>query len=587
MDLPATESNVWFVDNKSDRVVVFLHGLHSDARECWLHKASNGQRSVYWPDLIEGDSRLGLPAVFLAGYHTTASAGEYGIRECVAEVWSGLTEVRPGGGRSVIDRQQIIFICHSTGGVVARYLLTEYQKHFADKTVFLVLLASPSMGSFIANVAALVLAPFRHKLARELRAVSPILEDLDGRFRALLASRAIAGLSGIEVYEHPPFYRLTIVNKHSAGRYFGDPIQAAGETHTSISKPGNRRHIAHKTLVSGVARLEPVPAIVEGPPTTAQSAVEALRDKYGFVWEPVELPNASDALLYWPVRLRRPNLIHAAQAFAAAVLQRQGVKIVLVIDDLGTQDYQRQPCVDRLTTWFSRAGGNPDVLVTVALQQMQEEGTFPSELKWQSVERWLGTTTWKFDQILRVCKLTGSDARLITIQELLEKRPRRLLTPPIVWAALATLVNRLRPEKIITLSGFDERPMWDAWRSWAPIEGRVLTGHLYLPDLRREMSNRESEPIHMANEPLAWNSRRDIRSALRNSRAAAGEAVFEPNSLQAWALQLCVRMPGELGETDIFVEVDGQRVETLHDAAALDAEKFDDAMAIALERVLL
>ena len=45
----------------------------------------------------------------------------------------------------------IIFVCHSMGGIVTRYLLEANHHEFGEKNVGLVLIASPSYGAKLAN----------------------------------------------------------------------------------------------------------------------------------------------------------------------------------------------------------------------------------------------------------------------------------------------------------------------------------------------------------------------------------------------------------------------------------------------------
>src|SRR5262249_22601685 len=49
--LPATgRNNLWFRQPDSDTALVFVHGVLSDSRSCWLSSGDHGQ--AYWPQLI-------------------------------------------------------------------------------------------------------------------------------------------------------------------------------------------------------------------------------------------------------------------------------------------------------------------------------------------------------------------------------------------------------------------------------------------------------------------------------------------------------------------------------------------------------
>ena len=68
LDMPdEPKNNFWYVRPQSDVVVVFLHGIFSNSRSCWLYKGSRTTKPVFWPDLVRTDKRLGEPSIYLAG----------------------------------------------------------------------------------------------------------------------------------------------------------------------------------------------------------------------------------------------------------------------------------------------------------------------------------------------------------------------------------------------------------------------------------------------------------------------------------------------------------------------------------------
>lgn len=62
--------------------------------------------------------------------------------------------------------KKIIFIGHSTGGIVARYILESRVDLFKDKKIGLALYASPSLGSKMANAIRWISKLTNHKLAK-------------------------------------------------------------------------------------------------------------------------------------------------------------------------------------------------------------------------------------------------------------------------------------------------------------------------------------------------------------------------------------------------------------------------------------
>ncbi|MGH7710205.1 MAG: pentapeptide repeat-containing protein, partial [Gemmatimonadaceae bacterium] len=155
-----------------------------------------------------------------------------------------------------MSKSTIVFVCHSTGGIVARYLLDVHQEAFESKTVGLVLIASPSYGSELADRLGWIARLYNQRLGAQLQWGSWSLKDLDARFSDLLYQRRLPGLRGVEAYEnHFVFHRRWLPNKtvvvteESAGRYFGAPILLRKTNHFTAVKPDSKRHPAHELLV--------------------------------------------------------------------------------------------------------------------------------------------------------------------------------------------------------------------------------------------------------------------------------------------------------------------------------------------------
>ncbi|MGF6409395.1 alpha/beta fold hydrolase [Paraburkholderia sp. MM5482-R1] len=233
----------------SSLTLVFLHGFLSDV-DCW-------QGVVFWPDLISADRRLNSPNIFLATYHTAASAGDYDLSQCAQEVYHSLLVPDARGNPAVMDSGEIVFVCHSMGGIVAREMLEAYSHEFARKRVGFVLMASPSMGSRFANWIGPFARPLRNRQLDLLKAGSTTLADVDRRFRRLLDERRIPDLFGAEAVEHHLLSRLpnlsrfvgNVVVTNSASRYFGEPRILPRTNHGSIVKPDGAEHVSHKFLI--------------------------------------------------------------------------------------------------------------------------------------------------------------------------------------------------------------------------------------------------------------------------------------------------------------------------------------------------
>ena len=226
----------WYEVNKSKTVIVFIHGLFSDSDKCWRSGCN-----VFWPDLILNDKRISKPSVFLAEFYTGSGSNDYGIGECAKEVHSQLLRQDDLGNSPPISKENIIFLTHSTGGIVARYILESYRNTFKNKKVGVCLYASPSYGSKIPFLGRLLSKITNNQLAQELNWASSILKDLDDRFISLLAEESI-DITGIEAFENKapfsiPFTNYRVVSKSSAARYFNIRKLIPKSDHSSIVKP--------------------------------------------------------------------------------------------------------------------------------------------------------------------------------------------------------------------------------------------------------------------------------------------------------------------------------------------------------------
>ena len=278
-------NNVWFRHSNADAALVFIHGILSDSRGCWLNcDPSNPQAQSYWPSLIEADARFHDIPIYLAGYHTAPNSGPYEVRNCADEVFHALMREGLAGLPPVMAKKKITFVCHSMGGIVARYLLETNARAFEDKQVGLVLIASPSYGSQLANSLSNLMSVFNHQQGLNLQLGSWSLKELDDRFRELLHHNRIPGLCGVELYENrfvvhrkwlPIFTRALVVTKESAGRYFGAPKQIPASDHFTICKPRSQTDLVHQYLLDFLSDH----ALLPDP--TAVTALKAPQDSIG------------------------------------------------------------------------------------------------------------------------------------------------------------------------------------------------------------------------------------------------------------------------------------------------------------------
>lgn len=255
------QNNTWYHQNDNDTVIVFVHGILSDSRNCWYYEdKGNSENNRYWPQIIL-DKRFDNPSIFLGGFFTGIDAGIYDLRNCADELFSALKRPTADGQTSPFDKDKLVFVCHSTGGIVVRYMLANNYEDFKDKAVGLVLIASPSYGSKLATTFEPIMKIANQRLGQQLKWGNWNLRDLDANFKNLIHQQRLPHLKGVEFYEnrfvyrHPylsllPFFNHNfVVTKESAGRYFGAPRLLADTDHFSTVKPNSVNHPAHQYLV--------------------------------------------------------------------------------------------------------------------------------------------------------------------------------------------------------------------------------------------------------------------------------------------------------------------------------------------------
>lgn len=252
------QNNSWYHYNKNtDTTIVFVHGFFSSAAACWKNKKTKKS----WPDLIVDDSRIQNISIFMGGYYTDADSGHYAIRECSQELFDGLRRVDQFDSKPPLNFEKIIFVCHSLGGIIVRYMLECFREHFKSHKIGLVLMASPSIGSDYADKLSKLAKFYKNRSANQLKMNSELLSDLDDRFKDFLDNRDHNSFVGIEGVEHVGLMHFKwlpvkmlpgfepIVLKNSSARYFAGSRTVPGTNHSSIVKPADIDHASHRLLL--------------------------------------------------------------------------------------------------------------------------------------------------------------------------------------------------------------------------------------------------------------------------------------------------------------------------------------------------
>lgn len=247
----------WVRQPTNDLTVIFIHGINS-SEACWRH--SNG---TYWPELLRDENDFPSIGVYVFSYRTNFMRSNYNLGDVVDSLRTYLHLDK------VLQHSQVIFVCHSMGGIVARrFLVTQQLKLLKDglREVGLFLVASPSLGSNYANMLGTLInvigfSRFIGNTQTDALRFSQDniwLNDLDKDFMNLKDAGNLK-IKGQELIEELPisivkfiffFFKKQeqIVEPFSGARYFGNSIKVPESDHFTIARPESNLSIQHRIL---------------------------------------------------------------------------------------------------------------------------------------------------------------------------------------------------------------------------------------------------------------------------------------------------------------------------------------------------
>lgn len=304
---------------------------------------------------------------------------------------------------------------------------------------------------------------------------------------------------------------------------------------------------------------------------TVEDFIQVLQDSFSFRWEPATfLSSQSDIVIYWPVKLRQPTPIHAVQCFAAAGLQRIGGKIMLFLDDFGHAEASTDEFLRAVKKWFKVVKGNYDSLEVRICSE-----TIPhSQEVWTLLQNWFKHEKVTMAEVLQVSKLLQNiNIEEADLKEVAKSKPRRLMTPAVVWACLVSILKEMPNARVLTLGGFDERALWNAWRRRANESFSFALGHLYVP----ELFSPETAPgqvLHMARTKIAWDSVGDIKEIFQEELSKKGsENLKSLNRIVPWCFSGCVMLPAFLAGEKLKIRIASKNISSLEDLKNIDDSK--------------
>src|SRR6185369_1728043 len=216
--------------DKKTKVVVFVHGVLGNDTTTWGDDAKD--RS--WPKLMKYDGDFIDQDIYVARYYSPAIGHASNINEIAVRLHDQLMR------KGIFDYDEICFITHSMGGLVAKrvlVMLDDIKKLRRVKTV--IFLATPSHGAPVANVASW-LSLNRQFIDLEPTAFNTFLQSIEVDWQRLLKrrdeERAVYPLSYC-AYETLPTAGLNIVPELYTSTKCDDTPYPIDLNHIDIAKP--------------------------------------------------------------------------------------------------------------------------------------------------------------------------------------------------------------------------------------------------------------------------------------------------------------------------------------------------------------
>lgn len=234
----------WINDQSSKTNIVWVHGILSKGEKCWSN--SNG---TYWPQLLSTDTKVRDVGNFVFTYKSNPFSGDYSI----ADIVDYLKELIRLEG--IIESENIVFVCHSMGGIVVRKYLTDRSFDLIKNNtkIGLYLIASPSLGAKLADYLSFLAKLFGHDQALALKFIdkNKWLFNLNKNFRNLKESGELT-IIGKEFLED----NHKIVAEYAGSQFFGESVKIPDSNHSSICKPKDETEFIHRQLISFINKIE-------------------------------------------------------------------------------------------------------------------------------------------------------------------------------------------------------------------------------------------------------------------------------------------------------------------------------------------
>jgi pimeloyl-ACP methyl ester carboxylesterase len=214
-----------------ERVVVFVHGIFGNSDSTWRYSPR-----VYWPRLLLTDEAFRDSDVYVASYTSSYLGNTMTVDEVVANL----------NNRLISDgifskHREVVFVCHSLGGLVVQRLLLTFREH-AQQVPFIYFFSTPETGAQVANLGGVFSSD---PLLKVMFAgdENGYLENLENEWKA-----AKFHIHRFCAFEKKKYKGVLVVDRLSSTRNCDDPPIAINEDHLGIVKPNSTQHDSYIAL---------------------------------------------------------------------------------------------------------------------------------------------------------------------------------------------------------------------------------------------------------------------------------------------------------------------------------------------------
>lgn len=221
---PVDGQSFWVRQEGKPRVIIFVHGILGNPRGTW----TNTETGAFFPDLLKADAAFSDADIYVQGYESPALGKSYDVDQLAEKLFRDFARDK------VSDYREILFVCHSMGGLATRAYLLKY-RDVVPKVPMIYFYSTPSTrGS---------LAAFAAKLSKnpQFDNMTDIADNtyLSSQQSSWLAAGFQNRIKSFCAYELKETYGAVIVDQGSATNLCTQRLDPILANHIDIVKPGD------------------------------------------------------------------------------------------------------------------------------------------------------------------------------------------------------------------------------------------------------------------------------------------------------------------------------------------------------------